>query len=317
MDNDFCVDKQKITIIGAGAVGTTIAYTLSLNEWLKKIVLVDINIAKIKGETLDIRHGVLALPNTNVDYGDYYDCKDSDLIILSAGRGRKPNESRIDLINDNIGIINNIIDCLLPYYNNCPIMVVSNPVDILTYVVCKRMNVFDGRVFGTGCILDSSRLTRIVADYIGVSSDYIEAYVIGEHGEGQVPLWSKTAIAGMPIEEFCGAEKIKWNNSIKQDIANKLKNMGTEIIKCKGSTFYGIAECVCQLSKAILTNDAIIESVSSPLVYKGEKYQMALSLPSLIGFKGVARQLDVQLDEVEEREFRKTIEKIDDIMSGL
>ncbi len=318
MKDNISFNNHKIAIIGSGMVGTTIAYTLSLCCWVKDIFLIDVKISKIIGEVLDIRHGILSLPNVGISYGDYNICTDCNLIIISAGRGRRPNESRLDLINDNTEIIREIVSKIRPYYNGCPIIVVTNPVDILTYYICNMMQIYDGRIFGTGCILDSSRLTRMLADYLRISSDYVDAMVVGEHGDSQVPLWSKVSIGGISIGEYCKNTCSKWNRDKETIISDKLKKYGKDIITDKGSTFYGISECVCHLSKAILTDTTIIETVSAPLNNNNfYSSNVAISLPSIINGIGVVKQINVEVNDDEQQAICVSIEQVRKVIDSI
>ena len=249
------VGNRKVAIIGAGYVGSSIAYALALKNIAREIVLIDINSEKTDGEAKDIRHGIPAMGTADLYAGDYPDCSDCDLIIITAGRGRKPGESRLDLMNDNIKILGDVIDQIQRYYTRGVLLIISNPVDILTYKATEWMQLPNGMVFGSGCFLDSSRFVRSIADYIELSTGVINGYVVGEHGDGQVPVWSHVTVGGIPIDEFCLESKIMWNDNIKKQISEQTKDMGRQIISAKGKTHYGIATCVCQLADAILVKD--------------------------------------------------------------
>ena len=194
---------KKISVIGAGYVGATIAYALDLKGIANDIVLIDINKDKARAEADDIRHGIAAMGESAVRAGSYADCADCDLIIVTAGRNRLPNESRLDMIQDNIGIMKDVSDEIARYYTRGAVMIVSNPVDLLTYYCDRRLGLPNGTVFGTGCILDTSRLVRAAADYFNIRAAAVNGYVIGEHGESQVPVWSAMKVSGVAVEEYC------------------------------------------------------------------------------------------------------------------
>ena len=241
--------------------------------------------------------------------GDYSDCADCDLIIVTAGRNRKPGESRLDLTNDNVKIMKSVIGSIKQYYTRGVILIISNPVDILTYKVAEWMNLPSGMVFGSGCILDSSRFVRAIADYVGLSTGVINGYVIGEHGDGQVPVWSHVTVGGIPIDEYCADVGIEWNDDIKNDIANKTKKMGAEIISAKGRTHYGIATCVCQIADAIINQRPTIMSVSSVLMGEHGCRGAALSVPSVVGPSGVQQRIREKWSRDEYRGFFDDVEK--------
>lgn len=193
----FSTGKRKVAIVGVGYVGASIAYALTVRSIAREIVLIDRDASIAQGEALDIRHGVPFMGTSQVYAGDYADCADCDLVILCAGRNRRPGETRRDLVDQNVGIMNSVIDALKPHYTHGAILVVANPVDILTKVASDRMGLPNGRVFGSGCILDTSRLTACIADYLSLSTDTVKAMVLGEHGDDQFPAWSRAAIAGV------------------------------------------------------------------------------------------------------------------------
>ena len=309
--------NRKVAIIGAGFVGSSIAYALAIKDVAREIVLIDTNTAKTDGEAKDIRHGLPAMGTVDLYAGDYSDCEDCDLIIITAGRGRLPGESRLDLTNENVRIMRSVIDSIKEYYTRGVILVISNPVDILTYQATEWMGLSDGMVFGTGNILDTSRFVRTVADYLGLSTGVINGYIIGEHGDGQVPVWSHITVAGIPISEYCEAAGIKWDDEVKQVIAKKTKEMGAEIIEEKGRTHYGIATCVCQLADAILNQRPTIASVSSVLQGEHGCRGVALSVPSVVGPAGVQQRIREKWAPDEYRGFFDAVETERTVLSKI
>ena len=262
----YTLGNRKVAIVGVGYVGASIAYALALRNVAREIVMIDINHEKTDGEAKDIRHGLPTMGTADLYAGDYADCVDCDMIIITAGRGRRPGESRLDLSNDNVKIMRSVIDEVKRYYTRGVILIISNPVDILTYKAAEWMNLPNGMVFGSGCILDTSRFVRTIADYIELSTGVISGYIVGEHGDNQVPVWSHVTVGGIPIDEFCNESKIAWNDEIKKQISQQTKVMGSEIICAKGRTHYGIATCVCQLADAVINQRPTIVSVSSVLM---------------------------------------------------
>lgn len=304
------IGSRKVAIIGVGYVGATIAYALALRDVAREIVLIDINTEKMNGEAKDIRHGISGMGMVDIYSGDYSDCADCDLIIITAGRGRKSGETRLDLMNENVKIMRNVVNSINKYYTRSVIMLVSNPVDILTQKVAEWMDLPNGMVFGTGCILDTSRFVRSVADYLKLSTGVISGYIVGEHGDTQIPIWSHIMVGGTPIDEFCDNISIEWNNNVKKKLANQTKRMGTEIIKEKGRTHYGIATCVCHLSDAIINQRPVIACVCSPLQGEYGVRNVTLSVPSVIGPAGVQQRIGERWTDEEYRFFFDTAEKM-------
>lgn len=310
MKRNYTLGNRKAVIIGSGYVGSSIAYALAIRDVAREIVLIDVNQDKTDGEAKDIRHGIPAMGTADLYAGDYSDCADCDLIIVTAGRGRKPGESRLDLTNENVKIMRSVIDSIQKYYTRGVILIISNPVDILTYKATEWMCLPDGMVFGSGNILDSSRFVRTVADYIGLNTGVINGYVVGEHGDGQVPVWSHVTVGGIPIAEYCFDAGLEWNDEVKNEIAEKTKIMGAEIIASKGRTHYGIATCVCQLADAIMNQRPMISSVSSVLMGEHGCRGVALSVPSVVGPSGVQQRIRERWAPEEYRAFFDAVEKV-------
>lgn len=317
MRNNYTLGNRKVAIIGTGFVGASIAYALALRDIAREIVMIDINYAKTDGEAKDIRHGIPAMGTADLYAGEYSDCSDCDLIIITAGRGRRPGESRLDLTSENVRIMESVIDSIKQYYTRGVILIISNPVDVLTYKAAEWMGLPNGMVFGSGNILDSSRFVRTVADYTGLSTGVINGYIVGEHGDGQVPIWSHVTVGGIPIGEYCFDAGIDWNDEIKNDLEEKTRNMGAEIIEEKGRTHYGIATCVGHLADAIINQKPTIASVSSVLMGEHGCRDVALSVPSVVGPSGVQQRIREKWAPEEYRRFFKAVESTRDTLSKL
>lgn len=314
IDKRLALGERKVAIIGVGFVGASIAYTLTIRNLAREIVLIDIDKKKAEGEALDIKHGIPYMGMASVYAGDYSNCSDCDLIIITAGRNRKQGESRLNLISDNTAILKNVIDSIKPYYTSGVIMVVSNPVDVLTMRCSEWTGLRNGMVFGTGNVLDTSRLVREIADYVNLNTEVVKGFIVGEHGDSQIPIWSRVAIAGVPIAEYCETVGLEWNERIKAEIAGRVKTMGAEIIADKGRTHYGIATCVCSLADAVLNQRLTIASVTTPLEGEYGVEGVALSVPSIIGVKGVEKRLEERWNDEELETFRKAGNKIKAIL---
>lgn len=304
------IDNRKVAIIGSGFVGASIAYALTIRDLASEIVLVDTDEKKAKGEALDIQHGIPYMGTSAVRAGDYSDCKNCDLIIVTAGRNRRVGEDRLDMISDNIGIMKNVVNNISQYYTHGVILVVSNPVDVLTHKCAEWMNIPNGRVFGTGCILDTSRLVREIANYTNLNIEAIKCNVVGEHGSSQFPVWSRLSIAGIPMSEYCSNVGLEWEDKQRNDIYNHVKNMGAEIIADKGKTHYGIATCVCSLADAVLNQRLTVAPVSSPLTGEYGIEDVSLSIPSIVGVNGVEHRLEEKWTAEEIHKLQEAADKL-------
>ena len=279
--------KSKIAIIGAGFVGAAIAYNVAINRTASEIVLIDVNNDKAMGEALDINHGLCHLGQMNIHAGDYSDCANCDAIVMTAGLNRKPGETRLDLANKNVPVAKSITENIMKYYNHGVIIVVANPADILTYLIQKWSGLPASKVFGTGTALDSARFRFYLAQKLNVDIQNIHGYIIGEHGDSQVPVWSATQIAGQSVEVYCKSRGISLTDEEKLEIVTKTKNGGAEVIRLKGATYFAIAGIVENIIEAVIKDKNSIKTVASVLNGAYGIYDVALSLPSVINQKGV------------------------------
>lgn len=309
--------SRKVAIVGAGYVGASIAYSLTLKNLAREIILINRNREKAEGEALDIQHGIPYMGTSWVHAGDYSDCADCDLIIITAGRNRRAGENRLDLAKYNNEVMRSIIDKIMPHYTKGVILVVTNPVDIMTYQCAKWTGLPNGRVFGTGCILDTSRLVRSIANYACLNIEAVKCNIVGEHGDSQFPVWSRLSIAGIPMEEYCQNVNLPWNDEIRDDLYRKVRNMGATIIKEKERTHYGIATCVCSVADAVLNQRPSIASVSSVLTGEYGIEDVALSLPSIIGVNGVETRLKEHWLEEEKEKLRSSARLIKETLNSL
>lgn len=294
------INKGKVAIIGSGFVGATTAYTLLRGGIVSELVIIDINKDKVEGDVLDMNHGMSFVSPVKIYAGEYSDIKGSDIVIITAGVGQKPNETRIDLLKRNTAVFDSIINSMMPYLDDHTlILVVTNPVDILTYYTIKKSGLPANRVFGSGTVLDTSRLKFLLSEHTGIDSRNIHTYVLGEHGDSEVATFSTTNIAGMNIDNFCRTcgECEEHINIYK--IAEKVKNAAYEIIEKKGSTYYAVALAVERIVTCVLRDENSILTVSSLIDNLYGLDDVCLSVPTIVNSKGIAKQLEIPLSDEE------------------
>ncbi len=304
------LNPNKIAVIGAGGVGATTAYALMVQGVGSEIVLIDVNKEKAEGEAMDLRHGASFVNPVDIYAGDYKDLADAKLIVITAGTAQKPGESRLDLVKKNTGIFKNIISSITEYNQEGILLVVTNPVDILTYLSYKISGFPANRVIGSGTVLDSSRFRSLLSKNCNIAASNVHGYIIGEHGDSEVPVWSLTNIAGTKIENYCPICNKGCNERDLEEISNQVKNAAYEIIDKKGATFYAVALGVSRIARAILRDENAVLTVSSLMEgYYGVE-NMSLSLPTIINSKGIERVLELPLSEKEEKDFKDSAQKL-------
>ena len=305
----------KITILGAGNVGATIAYTFAVAGTCSDVVLVDINKAKAKGEAMDIRHGVSFGHNVEITDGTYEDAKDSDIVVVTLGLARKPGQTRLDLAQANVNIIKEVIPQVAKYAPDAIYVVVSNPVDILTYTILKCTDLTPNQVIGSGTALDTSRLRSSIADHVGLSPNSIHAYVLGEHGDSSFIPWSITNIAGIPMEEYC--EDQEHADLDEDEIIEEVRKAGAEVIKRKGATFYAIAMSVNKICDSILRDANNIITVSTLMDGRYGISDVCLSLPAVLGSNGIEREVSPKLTDDEVAKLQNSAKALRSVIDQL
>lgn len=296
--------KGKITVVGAGHVGSTIAYTLMLSGLVSEIVLIDIDKDKADGDAMDMNHGVSFVSPVKIIAGDYEDIKGSDMVIITAGANQRKNEKRTELLKRNAEIFKEIVANILRYCHDDTILqVVTNPVDILTYITYKMSGFSKNHVIGSGTVLDTSRLKYLLGRHIGIDTRNIHTYIIGEHGDSEVAAWSVTSVAGMSIDDYCkSADGDLCAMSVcKKELYRKTKNAAYEIINKKGATYYAIAVAVKRIVECIIGDENSILTVSS--MFSGEYgiSEVCLSAPTVVGAGGAEKILEIEFSEEEVR----------------
>lgn len=297
--------KTKISIIGAGFVGSTTAYALMMEGLASEIVIVDINKDKALAEAMDLSHGASFVKPVEIIAGDYEDTKDSDIVIITAGVGPKPGETRLDIINKNLTVFKAIVPEIVKYSPNSILLVVSNPVDILTYITYKLSDFPAERVIGSGTLLDTSRFRYMLSEHFKVDARNIHTYIIGEHGDSEIATWSSTSIAGMTLDNYCNSCG-KCEGDFKYDIAEKVKNAAYEILNKKGYTNYAVALAVKRIVEAILGDEKSILTVSSLFTGEYGINGVYMGIPTVVGRSGAERILEIQLNAEETKRLKES-----------
>lgn len=303
--------KSKVAIIGSGFVGASTAFAMAMNGIVAEMVLIDVNKDKAEGEAMDINHGLAFLSQMSIYAGDYSDVKDCDVIIVTAGANRKPGETRLDLAKKNTVIMKEIIKNIMEYYNQGVILVVSNPVDIMTYMISKWSGLPVGKVIGSGTVLDSSRFRYLLGEKLGVDVRNVHGYMIGEHGDSQLPVWSAANIAGMQFDEYCAVHNITVD---KDALVQDVKKAGAEVIKRKGATYYAIALSVNRVVEALLKDQNSVLTVGTVVNNKYGLDGVALNLPCIVNKNGIERILDISFAENELEALRHSAAQIKSII---
>ncbi|MGG7142728.1 L-lactate dehydrogenase [Clostridium nigeriense] len=294
---------SKISIIGAGSIGATTAFALLQKEVAREIVINDINQEKALGEVLDLMHGSSLSSPCNVTLGSLEDTKDSDLIIITAGVAQKPGETRLDLVDKNYKIFKSFVPTLAKLSPNAILLVVSNPVDILSYMTYKLSGFPKERVIGSGTVLDTTRLRSLLGKYFGVDGRIVQGYVLGEHGDSEFVPWSSLTIGNIPIKDFSEQLSIEWDKATEKVIADDVKNAAYEVINRKGATAFSVAAVLTRIVEAFLKDEKTILSVSTLLNdYYGVK-DTYLSVPTIVGRNGVEKVLNIKFSDEEKEKF--------------
>ncbi|NLM36256.1 MAG: L-lactate dehydrogenase [Clostridiales bacterium] len=308
--------SSKITIIGAGFVGSTTAFAIMNSGLASEIVIVDINKEKAEGEAMDLSHGASFVSPVSIIAGDYKDSANSDIVIITAGANQKPGETRIDLVDKNIKVFKGIIPEVVKYSPNAILLVVSNPVDILSYITYKLSGFPKERVIGSGTVLDTSRLKYLLSKHFNVDARNIHTYIMGEHGDSEIATWSLTNIAGMNVDQYCRKICDGCDGSFKYKIHEEVKNAAYNVIDRKGATYYAVALAIRRIVEAILGDENSILTVSTLLEGQFGVDGLFLGVPAIVGKDGVKKILEVPLNQEELTNFQKSANSLKDVFSN-
>ncbi len=309
-----CSNVRKVAIIGCGFVGGACCFSIMQSGLFSEMVLIDTHKEKSEGEAMDISHGIPFAKPIKIYSGNYDDISDASLIIITAGKNQKSQESRLELAKKNISVFKSIIPEIKKRNFKGILLIVSNPVDILTTVAIKLSNLPENRVFGSGTVLDSARLKYELGKHLNVDSRSIHAFIIGEHGDSEIPAWSSANVSGIPLNKFCEMRGHFNHIQSQEKIANDVKNSAYEIINKKRATFFGIAMAVKRICEVIIRDEKSILPVSSMMRGNFGISGLCLSMPSIVGKDGIECHVPIQLSKDETEKLQKSAEKLKEIL---
>lgn len=307
-DPEGFAQRQKIAIIGAGTVGATIAYATMLQGLTHEIVLIDSATAKAEAEAKDLMHGSMFVPSVEIASGGLNDCRGASVTVITAGAKQKPGQTRLDLVATNTGILREIIPAVLAVAPETLLLIVSNPVDVLTYISLRLSGMPRERVIGSGTVLDTSRFRSLLAKRMNVAVANIHAYIVGEHGDSEVPLWSSAQIGNVPIERFASPLCPALTDAERSEIFRNVRDAAAQVIAAKGATNWAVGLAVARILEAILRNEQAVLTVSSLIQDYHGIADVCLSVPCLTGARGVGAPLPLPCSDAELAALRRSAE---------
>ena len=311
------VNIQKAAMIGCGAVGATSAFSLMQSGLFSELVLIDANQQKAEGEATDLSHGLPFGRPMKIYAGTYDDLADCYLIIITAGAAQKPDETRIDLVNKNVKIFKSIIPEIVKRNTEGILLVVSNPVDILTYVTLKLSGFPTNRVIGSGTVLDTARLKYLLGEHLQVDSRSIHAFIIGEHGDSELAVWSSANISSVDLNHFCELRGHYNHMEAMERIYTDVRDSAYEIIEKKGATYYGIAMAVRRICESIIRNEHSILPISSLICGHYGLEDVCMGVPTVVGRNGAETVLDIPLNGLEQRKLMASADALRKVLDGI
>ncbi|RJP70955.1 MAG: L-lactate dehydrogenase [Candidatus Abyssobacteria bacterium SURF_17] len=306
--------QAKIVIVGAGAVGSTFAFTMMRSGLVGEIVLLDANRDRAEGEAMDLNHGLFFVPHVEVRVGEYSDCSGASIVVITAGAKQRPGETRLDLVQRNTTICKEIMRQVMEYTRDSIILMVTNPVDILTQVAYRISGLPSGKVIGSGTVLDSARLRFMLSRHCNVDSRNVHAYILGEHGDSEVAAWSLTHIGGIPILHYCSICKIDCGSEQRKRIADAVRDSAYHVIESKGATNFAVSLALENIVAAIVRDSNSVLTVSVPLKGEFGVSDVAMSVPVIVNREGVHHVLEPPLAEDELRALQRSASVLQDIL---
>lgn len=311
------VNLRKVAVIGCGNVGASIAFHIVERSMFSEMVLIDINKEKTEGEAMDLSHGLPYVAPMEIYAGDYKDIADAAIIIITSGAAQKPGETRIDLVKKNSAIMASIIDQIAAVKPEGILLIVSNPVDVLTHVALKRSGLPKNRVFGSGTVLDTARLKYLLASRLHVDSRNVHTVIIGEHGDTEFPVNSIANVSGIPLYDFFALENQDGYEAMLAEIQEDVRTSAYEIIKKKGATYYGIAMAVGKICRSIVSDEKSMLPVSVELEGEYGLSGLSISVPCIVGKNGVEQILEMPLNVQERRELKKSADSLKKVIASI
>ncbi len=311
------VDDRKCAIIGCGFVGASSAFSLMQSGLFSELILLDVNTDRAEGEAMDLSHGLPFARPMEIRAGSYEDISGCGLVIITAGANQKPGETRLDLVKKNVGIFRQIIPEIVRHNTECILLIVSNPVDILTYAALKLSGFPPNRVIGSGTVLDTARLKYLIGRRFGVDSRSVHAFIIGEHGDSELAVWSSANVSGVELNRFCEQNGSFDHSTALKELYEDVRGSAYEIIKKKGATYYGIAMSVRRIAECILRDEHSILSVSSLIRGHYGLDGLCMGVPTILGGEGVEKVLDIDLNGEEQLELMRSADALKKVLATL
>ena len=311
---------MKTGIVGSGFVGATAAYALVMRGVGRRVVLVDMNKARAAAEADDILHAVPFAHQLEVTSGDYADLAECKVVVVSAGVGQKPGETRLELLGRNAKVFEQVIPSILKYAPQAILLIATNPVDVMTHIAAHyaaQMGVPSSRVIGSGTTLDTARLRTLIGRHLGVDSQHIHAYVLGEHGDSEVLPWSQVSVGGIPLEEFCTGREISICPDDYAEIDEKVRRAAYHIIEGKGATYYGIGSAIARIVEVVLQDERSILTVCTPMPDVAGIKDVTVSLPNLVGGEGIIQTFFPNLNSKETEALRASAQVVHSVIDKL
>ena len=311
------MNYQKAVMIGCGFVGSATVFALMQSGLFSEIAMIDANVEKAEGEAMDISHGIPFAHQMRVYAGTYEDVRDAGIVIITAGANQQPGETRLDLVSKNAAIFKGIIPEITKRDFEGILLIVANPVDILTRVAMELSGYPSNRVIGSGTVLDTGRLKYKLSEHLGVDTKSIHAFIIGEHGDSEIVAWNSANVSGVPIDSFCELRGHFNHKEAEEDIAKKVRNSAYEIISKKKATYYGVAMAVKRICEAIVRDEKSILPVSTKMTGAYGIEDVVLSMPCVVGKNGIETQVPIVLDEDEVTDLHKSANTLKEIYSSI
>ena len=311
------INIRKVAIIGCGFVGSSIAFSLMQRGLFSEMVLIDSNQDKAEGEAMDLGDGLPYTASMDIYAGSYDDIADCALIIVTAGANQKPGETRLDLIDKNVAILKTIIPEIKSRDFEGILMIVSNPVDVLTYAAYKISGFPAHRVIGSGTVLDTARLKQLLGEYLRVDARSVHAFIIGEHGDSELAVWSSANVSGIDLDHFCEIRGESNHENSMENLYEMVRDSAYEIIQRKGATYYGIAMAVARISESIVKDEHSVLPISVVLEGEYGLKGLSLSIPSIVGKNGLEAILEIPLSEKENQALSSSAKQLEQVIEGI